>query len=298
MSLRLPLTPRQALRVGAAITTVAIVILLGTIGTGEQPRPTYDHYVALGDSFTAAPFVPITDVARGCFRSSNNYPSQLASLLHIEDLRDRSCSGANTSELSVSQPTRDGMTVPPQLDALSERTDLVTVGIGANNHGLYARMATVCRRSAQICRLHDRRELLGEIVDQVRPALVPALRLVRQRAPKARVLLVGYPQLLPPRGGCDLLPRMRGQDRATFRDISLRLRYGMRDAAREAGVEFVDFYAVSAGHDICSPHPWVQGRYGNRRGAGMHPLATGQTALARTIEEVLRREPRTTSPST
>ena len=298
MSLRLPLTPRQALRVGAAITTVAIVILLGTIGTGEQPRPTYDHYVALGDSFTAAPFVPLTDVARGCLRSSNNYPSQLASLLHIEDLRDRSCSGANTSELSVSQPTRDGMTVPPQLDALSERTDLVTVGIGANNHGLYARMATVCRRSAQICRLHDRRELLGEIVDQVRPALVPALRLVRQRAPKARVLLVGYPQLLPPRGGCDLLPRMRGQDRATFRDISLRLRYGMRDAAREAGVEFVDFYAVSAGHDICSPHPWVQGRYGNRRGAGMHPLATGQTALARTIEEVLRREPRTTSPST
>ncbi len=89
---------------------------------------------------------------------------------------------------------------------------------------------------------------------------------------------------------------MRGQDRATFRDISLRLRYGMRDAAREAGVEFVDFYAVSAGHDICSRHPWVQGRVGNRRGAGMHPLATGQAALARTIEEVLRREPRTTSP--
>ena len=186
------------------------------------------------------------------------------------------------------------MTVPPQLDALSERTDLVTVGIGANNHRLYARMATVCRRSTQICRLHDRRELLGEIVDQVRPALVPALELVRERAPNARVLLVGYPQLLPPRGGCARLPRMRGQDRATFRDISLRLRYGMRDAAREAGVEFVDFYAVSAGHDICSRHPWVQGRVGNRQGAGMHPLAAGQAALARTIEQILRREPRTT----
>ena len=298
MSLRLPLNPRQALRVGAALTTVALVILLGTIGTGEQSRPTYEHYVALGDSFTAAPFVPITDIARGCFRSSNNYPSQLASLLHIEDLRDRSCIGASTAELTGSQPTRNGMTVPPQLDALSERTDLVTVGIGANNHGLYARMATVCRRSAQICRLHDRRVLLGAIVDQVRPALVSALQQVRQRAPRARVLLVGYPQLLPPRGGCDLLPRMRGKDRATFRDISLRLRQGMRDAAREVGVEFVDFYAVSAGHDICAPHPWVQGRVGNRRGAGMHPLATGQVALARTIEEVLRREPRTTSPAT
>jgi lysophospholipase L1-like esterase len=298
LSLRLPQTRRQALRIGAALTTVVVVVLLGTIGTGEQPRPTYHHYVALGDSFTAAPFVPITDVAHGCYRSSNNYPRQLASLLHIEDLKDRSCSGATTAALSTRQPTRDGMAVPPQVDALSVRTDLVTVGIGANNHGLYARMATVCRRSNQICRLHDRRQLLGAIVDQVRPALVPALHLIRERAPRARVLLVGYPRLLPSRGGCDRLPRMRGQDRATFRDISLRLRDAMRDAAREAGVEFVDFYAVSSGHDICSRHPWVQGRVGNRRGAGMHPLAPGQAALARTIEKVLRREPHAAPPST
>jgi lysophospholipase L1-like esterase len=298
LNLRLRQTPRQTLRIAAALITVVAVILLSTIGPGEQRRPAYHHYVALGDSFTAAPFVPITDVARGCFRSSNNYPGQLTSLLHIEDLRDRSCSGATTADLTGRQSTRDGMAVPAQLDALSRRTDLVTVGLGANNHGLYARMATVCRRSNQICRLHDRRQLLGAIVDQVRPALVPALQLIRKRAPKARVLLVGYPRLLPSRGGCDRLPRMRGQDRATFRDISLRLRYAMRDAARDAGVEFVDFYAVSAGHDICSRHPWVQGRKGNRRGAGMHPLASGQAALARTIEEVLRREPRTTSPST
>ena len=293
MNLRLPQTRRHALRLAAALTTVLVVILLGTMGTGEQPRPTYDHYVALGDSFTAAPFVPLSDTARGCFRSSNNYPNQLASALHIEDLKDRSCSGARTAELTRSQHTRYGMTVPPQLNALSERTDLVTIGLGANNHGLYARMATVCRRSNQICRLHDRREALGEIVDQVQPALVPALDLVRERAPNARVLLVGYPKMLPSRGGCARLPRMRGQDRATFRDINLRLRYAMRDAAREADVEYVDFYAVSAGHDICSRHPWVQGRYGNRQGAGMHPLAAGQAAMARTIEQILRREPST-----
>ena len=293
MNLRLPHTRRQALRITAALVTVVVVILLGTMGSGERTRPTYDHYVALGDSFTAAPFVPLSDVANGCFRSSNNYPSQLASLLHIEDLKDRSCSGAGTEELTRRQRTRYGMSVPPQLKALSERTDLVTVGIGANNHGLYARMATVCRRSAQICRLHDRREVLGDIVDQVQPALVPALGLIRERAPNARVLLVGYPKMLPSTGGCARLPRMRGQDRATFRDINLRLRYAMRDAAREAGVEYVDFYAVSAGHDICSRHPWVQGRLGNRQGAGMHPLAAGQAALARTIEQILRVEPST-----
>ena len=294
MKLHLPQTPRQVLRVAAALTTVVLVILLGSVGTSERSRPAYHHYVALGDSFTAAPFVPVTDVAYGCYRSSNNYPNRLASLLHIEDLKDRSCSGAGTAELVRRQTTRGGMSVPPQLNALSERTDLVTVGIGVNNNHLYARMATVCRRSPRICRLHDKRHVLGSMVDEVRPALVPALELIKERAPNARVLLVGYPKMLPPRGGCPRLPPMRGLDRGTFRDISLRLRYGMRDAARDAGVEFVDFYAVSAGHDICSRHPWVQGRVGNRKGAGMHPLAAGQAALARTIEQTLRVEPRNT----
>ncbi len=106
------------------------------------------------------------------------------------------------------------------------------------------------------------------------------------------MLLVGYPKLLPSRGDCARLPRMRPQDRATFREMNLRLRYAMRDSAAEAGVEFVDFYETSIGHDVCSRHPWVQGRVGSsRRGAALHPLPSGQAALARMIEGVLRREP-------
>ena len=85
---------------------------------------------------------------------------------------------------------------------------------------------------------------------------------------------------------------MRPQDRATFRNISLRLREQMGSAAEESGVEFVDFYAASYGHDMCSRNPWIQGRVGNRQGAALHPLAAGQTALAREIEQVLSRPPR------
>ena len=55
-----------------------VVVLLGSIGTSDSVRPTYHHYVAMGDSYTAAPFVPLTDVAYGCFRSSNNYPKLVA----------------------------------------------------------------------------------------------------------------------------------------------------------------------------------------------------------------------------
>lgn len=292
MRLRRPTTPHQTLRLLAAGVTVLLVVLLGSLGSDGSDGPTYHRYVALGDSFTAAPFVPLSDVAYGCYRSTNNYPRLVARALHVDDLRDRSCSGARTDDLTGSQLTSDGMVVPPQVTALSPETDLVTVGIGANNHRLYAKMATVCRRTTQICPLHDRRAELTAIVDDLRPALVTALLEVKDLAPEARVLLVGYPKFLPTRGDCARLPRMRPEDRATFRDVNRRLRAEMRAAAEETDVEFVDFYAASIGHDICSRHPWVQGRTGSRRqGAALHPLPAGQAALARLLQRVLREEP-------
>ena len=70
------------------------------------------------------------------------------------------------------------------------------------------------------------------------------------------------------------------------------MRSGNERSAKETGVEFVDFYKASIGHDVCSRHPWVQGRVGSsRRGAALHPLPSGQAALARMIEGVLREDP-------
>lgn len=276
----------------AAAVTVVLVLLLGSVGVKDPVRPTYDHYVAMGDSYTAAPYVPLTDVARGCYRSSNNYPHLLANATHIDELQDRSCSGAQTTDLTGRQRTALNLRVPPQFDALSKRTDLVTLGIGANNGRLYARIATNCRRSRTICRLYDQRDTLRGIVDQLGATLTATLDQVKDLAPNARVLLVGYPKLLPSRGDCDRLPRMRPQDRATFRDINLRLRLQMLQAAKDAGVEFVDFYTASYSHNVCARHPWIQGRIGNYRlGAALHPLPAGQAALARMIEQVLRRPP-------
>ncbi len=292
MRLPRPQSAPQALRLVAAVVTVAIVLALGALGSSAPATPAYDHYVALGDSFTAAPFVPLTDFARGCFRSSSNYPHLITDALRIGDLQDRSCTGARTLDLPGRQLTSRGYLVPPQLSALSRRTDLVTVGLGANDDRLYARIATTCRRTPGVCRLHDERALLGAIVDRVGPALDVALAEIRELAPKARVLLVGYPKLLPQRGDCPRLPRMRPQDRATFRSTNRGLVEQMRAAAKRADVEFVDFYAASIGHDICSRHPWVQGRVGNsRRAAALHPLPTGQEVLARMIEDVLEKAP-------
>lgn len=274
------------------MVTVGLVLLLGSSQAPQRGRPVYRHYVALGDSYTAAPFVPLTDIARGCFRSSSNYPQLLADDLRIADLRDRSCSGAQTNDLRRSQLTALHRRVPPQFAALSKQTDLVTMGIGANDGHLFARTATVCRHATSYCPLYDERALLGSIVDRLGATLASRLVEIKRLAPHARILLVSYPKLFPARGTCSRLPRMRPQDRATFRSINQRLREQMRAAAEDAGVEFVDFYAASYGHHICSREPWVQGRIGSsRRGAALHPLAAGQAALARDIERILADPP-------
>lgn len=287
-----PQSAPQVLRLVAALLTVTVVLVLGAVSATEVREPAYDRYVSLGDSFTAAPYVPLTEVGDGCLRSIDNYPHLVAGALGIPELLDRSCTGAQTQDLAGSQTTLLGRRVPPQLDALDRRTDLVTLGIGANDDRLYGRIATRCRRMTGVCRLYDERAVIGGIIDRLGPSLVDTLGLIQERAPEARVLLIGYPKLLPQRGDCPRLPRMRPQDRATFRWANRGLVEQMRGAAEESDVEFVDFYSTSIGHDICSPDPWLQGRDGNGRlAAGMHPLAVGQLALARQIEDVLRRPP-------
>ena len=278
------------LRLVAAVLTVLLVLVLGSLGSDDDREPTYTRYVSLGDSYTAAPFVPVNDIAGGCYRSTNNYPAQVARSLGVREHVDRSCSGARTLDLTASQRTARGTRVPPQLDALTPQTDLVTLGIGANNHRLYARLATVCRTSTTGCPLDDQRVLFSQILDRLRPALVATLTEVQQRSPRARVVLVGYPRLLPPDGDCARLPRMRPQDRATFRDVNLRLVEEMADAAADAGVEYADFYSASRGHDICSSRPWVQGRVGDGRvAAALHPTPAGQDALADLLAQMLSR---------
>ena len=83
---------------------------------------------------------------------------------------------------------------------------------------------------------------------------------------------------------------MRPQDRATFRAANHGLSAGLRAAARDTGVEYVDVETASRGHDICSRDPWIQGRVGNGRvAAALHPLPDEQLAVARMVEDLLLR---------
>ena len=250
--------------------------------------PAYAHYVALGDSYSAGPLIPTTDLAGGCLRSDHNYPSLVARRLGVRVFTDATCSGAGTRDLTRAQHPFEGSTIPPQLSSLSKSTDLVTVGIGGNDLNLFGTLIRTCTdlRAQDPTGSPCTKQLaaLGPDLDATTATIsanvAEALRAIRKRAPRAEILLVGYLRLVPDRGTCPALPLADG-DYAEGRRISRALDHALRRAARRVHTRFVDAYALSRGHDICSAEPWVNGRVTDRqRALAYHPLATGMRAVA------------------
>ena len=265
--------------------------------TPAQPELTY---VALGDSFTAAPGLTGSDSPDGCLRSSENYPSLVAEGLEADfdvELTDRSCSAADTTSLTGEQMIGRAA-LPPQLDALDRSTDLVTLSIGGNDLGVFLRLVGGCVALAQQdprgspCRdaAAGEGDLLGGAQPLIEQRLVEAVTEIKQRAPRAQVLLVGYPQLAPASGGCpELLPLAAG-DVSFAREVNKTLTDNLARTARRTGTTYVDVWSASAGHDICSGQPWVSGRGGQPGGAiPYHPLPAGQRAVAELVVAAVER---------
>src|SRR4051795_7220746 len=104
-----------------------------SIAPGGAGPTTYDTYVAMGDSYSAGPLIPTTDLAGGCARSDHNYPSLLADRLHVRSFVDTTRSGAAAGHRALVQHPFQGSRVPPQLNAVTPGTDLVSLGIGGND---------------------------------------------------------------------------------------------------------------------------------------------------------------------
>jgi lysophospholipase L1-like esterase len=250
----------------------------------------FERYVALGDSYTAAPLVPDTDTTNGCLRSTNNYPALVAAALPGTELVDVSCSGADSASMIGFQQTRD-QSQPPQFDALTDDTDLVTIGIGGNDFNLFGTLVGVCSQlresdpTGSPCA--DRYsagagDQLTRELDEIRTHVASIVTGIRDRAPNARVIVVGYPQIIPAHDSCPQLLPLAAGDYPFARRISAGLADAVEHGARKA--EFVDLFRPSAGHDICSDDPWINGiNTDPARALAFHPFAAEQEAAAELV---------------
>ncbi len=302
------------------LATLLVVALLGlsgcgadgaTTGSGGSPTgptssasgdaTTIRRYVALGDSYTAAPYVYLTDVANGCLRSSGNYPALLAERLGVAKHVDVSCSGATSRDLAGRQNTFQQQTVPPQLAAVTRDTDLVTLGIGGNDFGLFGSLVGTCPISGPQGRIFAPREGVrcGQVdvpvasadVRRIGALITRDLRAIHRKAPDATVVLVGYPRILDPTRFCPKVLPVARRDTIALNAVTRSLSRQMRSAADRTGSLFVDLYAASKGHDVCAgKKAWVNGvRTDTGRAAALHPFAEEQRAVAGLIAHAVER---------
>jgi len=295
--------PRRHLAL-ACLLVSTLVAASACSGDGEDPSgepSTADsavatqEYVALGDSYTSAPGVPET-VDAGCLRSDANYPALVAEELDLA-LRDVSCGGASVTSLIGVQETSTGPRAP-QFNALTTDTDLVTLGIGGNDEGLFSLLFVECvrlgaeQRTGSPCRDLLTQGEDGTVLDTIaviQERLTSALLGIKDRAPDADVVLVGYPQLVPDRIRCDVLP-LTPADYRFVRTTLVAMGRATQQAAEDAGVRYVDLLAASAGHDVCAGEDaWVRGVVDDPAapGATMHPFAEEQVAVAQLVVEAL-----------
>lgn len=250
----------------------------------------YHRYVALGDSYTAAPFVTAGSARNPCVRSGANYPHLLARALGVR-LVDRSCTGADIPNLTQGQLLRTGAAAP-QVAAVTAGTDLVTVGIGGNPAAAQAWFEVCPALRARDphgspCRDHfsaageGGTDLVTGLVRQERRQLADLLSVLHRRAPHARILLVGYPAIFPEKGQCPRVLTLADGDVAYGRATLLRLNAMIERAAATGRAEYVDVYAATRGHDVCASDPWIQGRE-DALGVALayHPRVEEQRAVA------------------
>lgn len=274
---------RGSLRLAAVAATLVVAVagtLTGTgtamaAGTGADPAaaPAY-RYAALGDSGASGNGTGqyIGGNADGCYRSEFAYPSLLATKYSIP-LVFGACAGA--SMWSVAQL---------QLPHVPADTGYVSLEVGANDAQLGNAVNYCSYSTPQACEqaLATSTGLIqGEIPGWYRQLLT----MIRQRAPQARVVIVGYPRMFS--GATCADQRLPAAMQARLNTLTDKLDEAMKQAAAATGVGYVETRTIFAGHELCSADPWILP--GNvQPWEALHPNRAGhRLGLAPAVEAAL-----------
>ncbi len=261
------------------MATIALVSCAGTQDISRKTLKAGATYVAMGSSYAAGPELgrPKPDTPKRCSRDYGSYPSLLAERLKL-NLIDATCSGATTAH--ILGPWNE---LPPQIDALTQDTRLVTITIGGNDinyvRNLYVatcdgvKMQRVCP-PLLIPTQADWAKLaagLRKIADEV-----------RLRAPNARLVFVDYVTLVPDGALCPSVP-MADANARTMRQIATHFAAVTANAARDSGAELLAAGELSKHHTPCDTDAWSIGTLMIPGTAPWHPNGAGMRGIAQAL---------------
>jgi hypothetical protein len=274
---------------------VAVLLLVSACGAGGfgskkpvDPNTSLSEYVALGDGFAAGPYLGATTDA-SCLRTADNYPAQVAKALGVNKFTDVSCTGAGTRALTNRfRAPATKKEVPPQIDAVTSDTDLITLGIGLADRDLVDVMFHLCLKLP--CKPSEvLPKPLTTQLDLYGDDLTSAVRSMQDKAPQAYIVLVGYPQIVANGDSCAKLPAVSVDQLNAASVVLTAVNDAIRAAAQQTGAAFINVASLSADHSACADEPWVNGSTSVKgKSKAYHPHAAEQKAVAEAIAAQVR----------
>ena len=222
------------------------------------------QYVALGDSYSSGLGAGDYISSSGsCDRSTRAYPEQWAGENAPASFVSVACAGASTADVMSSQ-----------VSALSASTTLVSITIGGNDAGFSSVMETCVLRSTSTC-MNAVSNAETFVTSQLPARLDATLAAIRARAPAAKIVVLGYPDLyyLSRSGSCIGLST---KDRTALNGGADDLDSALASAAAANGDVFADVRPQFTGHEICASGSWLNSVDIFAISSSYHPNASGQ----------------------
>lgn len=275
---------RQALWL--LLVGLAALTLSAAVAAGARAA----NYTALGDSYAAGPLIPNPLLPLGCLKSSNNYAHLAAPGIGLT-LRDATCSGAETEDMTNPQNVEPDGPNPPQFDSLDASTTVVSLTIGGNDIG-FSEVAESCITANPFSHpCLDKYNAGG--VDQLKarieataPKVAAVLQGIHARSPTAKIYVTNYPAIFPETGyGCWPQMPIGFQDVPYLRSTQKRLNDMVATQAAANGATLVNWYGASIGHDACkgTSTRWVEPLVPTTLAAPIHPNKAGMVGGANAL---------------
>jgi lysophospholipase L1-like esterase len=263
------MTARGRLVSGLVATVIALggFVTVGAPTAAAGPTGTL-QYVALGDSYAAGVGAP--PYSGSCSQSNNGYPELLDSEKHIHLQVNATCAGATTSTVADTQ-----------LSELTPGIELVTLTVGGNDLG-FRGLAGPCLAGTQ----EDCLKAIGAAEGKLSGlggVLTELYGDVAEAAPKALIVVTGYPYLLEPDQSDDAITAFNGATTALNTTIANAVIATHNDniVYFDATVPFKD-HGIGGDPDddfINSPTDVVE---------DFHPNAAGYRAYADALSAAIR----------
>lgn len=281
-------SPRR-LRRTATLALAMLAILAVFAGSARAA-----NYAALGDSYAAGPIIPNQIAPLGCLKSDHNYAHLAAPTIGLP-LRDPTCSGATTEDMTNPQETELG-TNPPQFNSLDAETTRVSLTIGGNDIG-FSDIALDCvtlNPFSTPCKdkyTAGGKDQIAERIAATAPKVDAVLDGIKARSPSAKVFVVNYAAIFPETGfGCWPQMPIGFGDVPYLRAKQKELNAMLATQAAGNGATLVDWYKASIGHDACkgSSTRWVEPVIPTNPAAPIHPNLAGMTGAAGVLGPVAK----------